>query len=175
MFDALQRHYAYSEFRNASHVGGVGILSRWLPVADIEAGARYEVPGLLVRQLLSPVGPLHVGVIHLSWPWPYGQAPHRSAMEKQLVELQGPVVLGGDFNAAPWSAAVEALAAASRTTVAPGVTPTFQRKTWPVVGPLIRLRIDHVLVPEAWQASTTIVPLPGSDHAAVIATLEVGS
>ena len=120
VFDALKQHYPFADFAHVSHVGAACVLSKWAPVRESSDPEGKQVLGLLLRQLDTPVGPLHVGAIHMFWPWPYGQGEQRAAMEAQLGQLQGVVLLGGDFNAAPWSAAVRSLAKITRTAVSPG-------------------------------------------------------
>lgn len=89
-------------------VGGVAVATRWPVVAGSMTCAR----GLAALQVEGPGGRVWLVSIHLHWPWPYGQAGHLQRLLPILEGLQGPVVLAGDFNAVPWSAAVGRVAVA---------------------------------------------------------------
>ena len=57
------------------------------------------------------------------------------------------MIVGGDFNQMPWSAATTRIARASNTRPIDGIRATFVKKNG-----LVRLPIDHVLVPPGWNA-----------------------
>jgi endonuclease/exonuclease/phosphatase (EEP) superfamily protein YafD len=61
--------------------------------------------GLAWMQVKTPQGMLTVASLHMHSPYPFEQWPQLAKIEKEPVTLPKPVVLGGDFNAAPWSAA----------------------------------------------------------------------
>lgn len=102
--------------------------------------------------------------VHLHWPWPFGQRDQLDKLRTTLSELPQPMILAGDFNAAPWSAAVTDVARWSDTHIMPGVRNTFTTEL-PFVGIGLDLPIDHILVPKdfAMMSISTSDPI-GSDH-----------
>lgn len=90
-------------------------------------------------------------------------------MEGWLKTLPPPVVVTGDFNAAPWSMNFERVEQSGITRL--GTT----GPTWPV-GPLlpIGIPIDHVLGGPG-VAALSVRPLPffGSDHRALMAEIQL--
>jgi endonuclease/exonuclease/phosphatase family metal-dependent hydrolase len=85
-------------------------------------------------------------------------------------------VLAGDFNATPDHAAFRRLLGRGWTDAA-RVTGQALRPTWsPVHFPLPRLTLDHVLVdPRIGVGALRVVPVPGSDHRALVADLRLPS
>ena len=130
---------------------------------------------------------------HLRWPWPgsqWGQielttAPHLAALKAS----KRPVLLAGDFNAVPWSAALKRYADLGGLTVVDGIGPTwFARPFTSWIAPVFGLPIDNVMhsgrieiVSVARQPATdsdhlpllvsfTVAPrMPGEPEAAIVA------
>jgi endonuclease/exonuclease/phosphatase (EEP) superfamily protein YafD len=103
--------------------------------------------------------------LHLHWPWPFGQQAQVDEITAALGKIDGPLVLAGDFNAAPWSATVRRLARASATSVVPGLRQTIHLTRYN-----LPLPIDHVLLPEGWPVrDIRVAEKAGSDHSAVVA------
>lgn len=167
---ALARDYPYRVQCPFSGVGGVAVLSR-LPLASGNARGCVKWNGLAWLRVLAAGRPLSVAAIHLHWPYPFGQAHHIDRLEKSLRTIPRPVLLGGDFNATPWSHAVRRIAQATGTRVAGGLRFTWRRKVARLL-PAIRLPLDHVLVPPELSVRTISTgPEVGSDHRPVITTL----
>ena len=83
-----------------------------------------------------------------------------------IAELDGPVIVAGDFNVAPYAPAFPRFLSASRTS-----TSRDFPATWPsVLGPL-GIPIDHVLVREARIIGLQALPAMGSDHRALKAEI----
>lgn len=144
--------------------GGVYILTRLAPA---EGGARCpQDPWLnvIALQVETGAGPLWVVALHLRWPWPYDQAAQVDRILPFLAELDGPVVVAGDFNMVPWGHSVQQISAAAGAERIGRLERTFEFGT-----PLVRLRIDHVLAPRGWRGHTVLRPLAGSDHFGVVA------
>ncbi len=122
-------------------------------------------------------GPLSVASTHLAWPIPpLPQAAQRRALAQLIKTLPpGDLVLTGDFNLAPWSAALasqdRALEPLSRRTRA-----VF---TWPAIigparapSPFPLLPIDHIYAGPNWRTvEIRRLARAGSDHYGVLATL----
>ncbi len=166
VFDVLSYEYQVAEFCPFGGVGGVAVLSR-LPLAGPVDCARGQ--GFLLVPIVTEVGPISFGSVHLPWPWPHRQ-PEQAAKVARLVERRAErMILAGDFNMAPWGHSVQSIAAASDTRVVPGLRLSFQRPDiWP------GLPLDHVLVPEGVDARSELLGLFGSDHHAIGTVLSLG-
>lgn len=112
---------------------------------------------------------------HLARPWPFQslrlaheQARQASAIAKLIKNWPGATIVVGDFNAAGWTSVTQQIASAANGRVLSGWT-----GTWPASLPgVFRLPIDHVIVTyPAIQGTREVLSGPGSDHAAVLATL----
>jgi endonuclease/exonuclease/phosphatase (EEP) superfamily protein YafD len=103
-------------------------------------------------QAETPDGPLWVASLHLHWPFPFQQPEQVNHLLPILEALEGPVLLGGDFNMVPWSHAVDALAQATTTQMSgyAGGTfaPSYHRKGQNLFAWMPHLPIDHILVPK---------------------------
>ncbi len=125
-----------------------------------------EVDGLAWAPLQTRAGPLTVATVHLTWPWPHTQAQQVDRLRPHFAALDGPLVIAGDFNAAPWSHAVAQIAALTGTRATPGLRLTFRRpQLWP------GLALDHVLAGGGVAARTRMAARAGSDHAALVTRL----
>ncbi len=148
-----------------SDVGGVAIAARWPEIP----GTRTCRPGagsVLALQLDTPDGPLWAVSLHLTWPWPEGS--QRSQVEKRVGRLldvvEGPAVMGGDFNMVPWGTAPAHLAQVTGTVRIGRALPSY-----PPLEPLMPLPIDHVYGPAGSAGSAEPRPVLGSDHRGVLA------
>lgn len=170
VIDLLAKDYPNQVRCAYASVGGVAVVSR-LPKAPGPARGCVERDGLAWLRVLVGGRPLSVASVHLNWPYPFGQALQVDRLTGPLAGMPRPIVLGGDFNAAPWSHAVARVADASDTQVAGGLRLTFPLRPFPWL-PAIDLPIDQVLLPAGIvPASVTVGPGPGSDHRSVVAHL----
>lgn len=143
-------------------VRNTAIASRW-PIYQNQGFCESD-GNFAALHLNGPLGPVWAVSMHLHWPWPYEQSRQVPAIMSELIALQGPILIGGDFNMLPWSNAVTQIARASRNQRAGGVTSTFMFERTP-------LPIDHVMAP----AGGTIERLPriGSDHHGLLARVRL--
>ncbi len=166
----LQKEYPYSVLCRFATVGGVAVLSR-LPLAPGSSPGCADKGGLAWLRVMAGGRPLSVASIHLHWPYPYRQPAQLDRLQPHLEAIPRPVLLAGDFNAAPWSHAVARVADATGTTVAGGLRFTFGVRPirW---APAVAMPIDHILLPgDIAPLDVRSVPGPGSDHAALVARL----
>ena len=85
--------------------------------------------------------------LHLDWPWPKHHWRQIDKMAPTLRQGDGPALLGGDFNAAPWSAAVRAVAAEGGLRIVRGIGPSWLTVQFKAVWPRwLGLPIDQLLV-----------------------------
>lgn len=116
------------------------------------------------------LGPHAVTVVgtHLIWPLKSErQSREVATLVREIAALPRPLVLAGDLNATPWSAAYRRL-----TESAGFAGRSWSPASWPVwLGPF-GVPIDHVLVtPPARVLSLESGPRSGSDHRPVLATV----
>jgi endonuclease/exonuclease/phosphatase (EEP) superfamily protein YafD len=112
-------------------------------------------------------------------PWPpqprWGQL-HRDQMADitaVAARSAGPLIVAGDFNAAPWSFVMRDLAA--QADVRHVRAPLDLTKTWRPL-PFFGLPVDHVLLSDAWQVTEYRYSAPGgSDHTPLIIDLVLPS
>ncbi|TNF19494.1 MAG: endonuclease [Rhodobacteraceae bacterium] len=142
-------------------VGGTAVLARFPAVP----GSAVCLRGMAAIALEGPEGRFWLVSVHLHWPWPYGQAEHSAALLARLEGLEGPVVIGGDFNMVPWSHRLRAFARASRSDLVRPIGATLWR-SW------VPLPIDHVLAPCGGGRKAR--PELGSDHRGVLARISLG-
>jgi len=157
-----------------SYIGVVAILSR-LPFASEEA--RCTRGGSLAVATVDFNGrPAAVAALHLMWPWPFGQDRQVARLAPLLAGLGPRALVGGDFNATPWSESVRMLAAAGGLRLAPWAGPSYLDRRLPAwLRPLAGLPIDHVLVKGdiVTGAVSRLAPV-GSDHLPVLFEFAIG-
>lgn len=161
---ALADDFPYQHYCDFRAVGGTAVLSRW-PVVP---GSAFCAPGLTGLQLETPAGRVRAMSLHLSWPWPHGQAAQLDRLEPLLRGLDGATVIGGDFNAVAWSRALARVEDASGTRRAGHEAATF---ALPYGG--MGVAIDHVLASGAAPGTIEVLDRFGSDHRGVLAGVTV--
>ncbi|MEM7491436.1 MAG: endonuclease/exonuclease/phosphatase family protein [Pseudomonadota bacterium] len=106
-----------------------------------------------------------IASIHLPWPWPKDSGPNDDAALALLSGLDGPVVLGGDFNAFPWTGRIGRAASAAGLRLAGPTRWTYDYDGLP-------LPIDAVLAPGGGAVEAR--PFLGSDHRGLVADISLG-
>lgn len=164
VFDTLGDAYPARQFCPFETIGGVAVASRWPLVPG--KGFCAEHYGLAAMQVSTPQGKVWAVSIHLHWPWPNSQASQAARLLPLLQGLDGPMVIGGDFNMVPWSHLMGQFEQATNT----------RRIGRPHVslikfGGWLRVPIDHVLV--SGQGDTQRLPLLGSDHFGILARFDL--
>lgn len=170
VMDLLAKDYPTRIRCPYERVGSVAVLSR-LPAAGEAAKGCVEKQGMTWIRLVVGGQELTVASLHLNWPWPFKQHRQIGELEKYFRELPRPVLLAGDFNAAPWSHAVQRVAAATGNSVAPGLRFSFgiEINDWI---PRLPIPIDHILLPgDITPLDMWLGPQLGSDHHPVVAKL----
>lgn len=164
VLDALPPHYARHHCPFAS-VGGVAVLSRY----EVIEGSAFciEGRGMAGFQVRSPQGPLWVVSVHLHWPYPYGQRAQVEELTPLIAALEGPVLIGGDFNMVPGSWVMRAFERASGSHVSRPLSGTIRLLDGWFAPP-----IDHVLLPGGGGIAS-VRPRLGSDHLAVVGMFEI--
>lgn len=166
VLEQLRHKYPSQAYCPFARVGGVAVLSRWPKVEGSEICAKGN--GMVAMQVQGPSGPVWLVSLHLHWPWPHEQADHISRLEPLLSSLEGPVLVGGDFNAVAWSHAVARVEAATGTR---RVGPHMNTFVLPYIA--MGVGIDHVLASPPQNAVLTRRDRLGSDHFGVLARIAV--
>ena len=108
----------------------------------------------------------------LAKPWLSGLAePELARLIAQFNWLQGPAIVLGDFNAAPWSRPMQDLLSATGFK-----GPRLPPATWPVGAGPLGLPLDHVLVRDGPRVVRvqTVGPGLGSNHLGLLAEIALG-
>ncbi len=145
------------------------ILSR-LPIlenlSDWRGGSQRIA--MSAARLATPFGPLVVAGVHLDQPLPprrlWRQERQVEGLVEMLAPIEDPLLLVGDFNAAPWARLMQNLARSSGLEIAWGI-----EGTWPAILPWpMRIAIDHALTGQGLVlVDREVIRLPGTDHKAL--------
>jgi endonuclease/exonuclease/phosphatase (EEP) superfamily protein YafD len=173
-----QAHCADAVARDVRWACDVAIVSRhpWETASAQSLG--HDGAKMAAARFGADRGGLLVASIHLKWPLVSNQAAQLAAVRDALAGHQGPIIVGGDLNAVPWSAAVRGFTRESRLRSAGGFMPTWPRRTF-VDGVrcalcLPQLQIDHVFVSDQVRVqSVRTGDDVGSDHLPLIAEVEL--
>lgn len=112
---------------------------------------------------------------HLFWPWPYGQTTDLPILAARLRTMRSPKIIGGDFNAVPWSTTVRRIASMSGTTPVAGIGPTWLLNGLNLaLRPYLGLPIDNVLTAGIDVVRVERLGPAGSDHLPVMIEFTLG-
>lgn len=174
-FEALKAVYPYQAFCGSYGVGGSGILSRrpFLPSSGLDVCEPKD--GLVARRVDFNGQAVTIAALHLEWPWPRKHWRQIARLRSILPDLGKPALLGGDFNAAPWSAAISTLAGAGGLSAVPGIGPTWMNYDFSALpARWFGLPIDNVLAsPEIGILSIGTLAPTQSDHLPVLVRFTV--
>lgn len=110
-----------------------------------------------------------VVALHLAWPWPREQAWQIEGLAPMMRSVGETAVLGGDFNAVPWSHAVRQVARLTGMTLMPSPGATWLWRRLPRSLASIGLPIDNLLAKgEVDVHQVTRLDAAGSDHFPVL-------
>jgi endonuclease/exonuclease/phosphatase (EEP) superfamily protein YafD len=171
-FATLIDRYPYQYFcAYPDHDGDAGILSR-RPFAEGDAGVCDPFGAFAAKRIDFNGTQVVIGSQHLRWPWPGRQWRQVAALAPKLAGLGDPLIIAGDFNSAPWTASVRAMAAASDTRIIPGIGPTWFSKLLPsFLARSIGLPIDNVLASDGIEIlSVERTEATTSDHLPLFVT-----
>lgn len=161
---------SYRKRRLAPQEGayGVGLYSR-LPLTSggIE---RFPTDGspTVIAAVAVGARPVQIVLTHVHTPFAGGTRERQlDALAAELRELQGRVVVCGDFNSVPWSEPIRDLGDAADLRSIQGRFGLAG--TWPTNARLLRVPIDNCLVSEGIAvADRRVGPNVGSDHLPLI-------
>lgn len=166
--------YPYRVIQPSRFTMGVAVFSRLpLVAATVHRGEATRIPVVEARVLVDG-RPITLVGGHPWPPQPNWGALHRSQM-LAIIEVAEraakPLIVMGDFNAAPWAYTHRLLSARAgvRDVRAPG---DWRKTFWPV--PFFGLPLDHLLLSPEWEVvSVAYGPASGSDHLPLIAEVRL--
>jgi len=152
--------------------GSVAIVSR-LPPGRPHKSACLRALGYAQAEFMVGNRQVMFATLHTKWPWPERQGRQIERLRTTLDQLKAPLILAGDFNAAPWSAVVARIARYTNTLPVTGLKLTWAPRFVEfntTIGAL--LPIDHILHSrEIVPVSRTVLGDGGSDHFPVLTNL----
>lgn len=157
ILDILADSFPYQHVCRYSGLIRIAVLSRLTMTEERVCSQNRSTAAarIMVRDRL-----IWIASVHIPHPWPTDTAETEAEVPVVLGALHGPVDVGGDFNAFPWTGRVQKIAQASGTTLAGPM-----RRTYYVYG--LPLPIDHVLAPDG--GTTEVRPKLGSNHWGLVA------
>ncbi|MFI6367526.1 endonuclease/exonuclease/phosphatase family protein [Nocardia sp. NPDC050630] len=156
--------------------GGTGIYSRY-PLRDTKKYDGFWMNNLSATMEYPQRGPVAVFAFHPVPPsvdFPVWSS--ELGMIREILDAQkGPAIVGADFNATRDHSAFRDLlrgrfvAAADQAGAGPLLTYPADRRWGPVIG------IDHILIADGTAADMRSLTIPGSDHRAVLARVQLSA
>lgn len=151
---------------------GMALFSKH-PITDVHTRSVADVP-YIEAMLRTPDGAVRVLSVHATSPISYSHFQRRNAMLRavaaRIAAQEVPTVMIGDLNTVHWDGAYKRFRAQSgmRPVNTPGL------RTWPHLGPLALIPIDHVFVsPGIVATGVQHFTIPGSDHRGLRATIHL--
>lgn len=166
LIDSFDDILPYVHYCNAKRWTGVAIASRW-PIIRGTARCNPDVRTAYMR-VETPKGPLWIVSIHQRWPWPSDQPKETEIFLNFLRDLQGDVVVAGDFNMVPWSYTMREYEQAANAALIPGL-----RGSFPLTWDVFWIPIDHILLADGFRGSAEMRGFFGSDHRGIIGRFNV--
>ena len=158
--------------RNRQQPGQTAVLTR-LPLNGDGAKFCHPTKSFASMNVMWREQQVTVASLHLSWPWPLSQHRQITEMRDTLTGLQGKTfVIGGDFNANPWTNTVQRVALASGGEIArrmllswgPGHPQERERN-------MRFLSLDQTITSGFTVAERRPLPTVGSDHIPIVTEL----
>ena len=174
----LTTDYPYAITAPAPEARGVGIFSRH-PLLESGTEHQWELGAVSASIDLGTGGSSapRVFAVHVPAPWPQHDGEwlaHLARVAPRLAAISQPVLVAGDFNATLDHEPFRAMLTDSRLTDAADEAGAGWLRTYPAnraFPPLIA--IDHVLVRGASASEVHTVTVAGSDHRALVATVQL--
>jgi vancomycin resistance protein VanJ len=182
LVEALDEHYRYHTLRSNQPVEGQGLLSRY-PLEQVSPGPDYRFQSAVVE---TPAGAVTLLNVHTPSLFPLGwrkdweqQREFLQGVTAQIAEIEGPLLVVGDFNTTPQSENYALLRRQLRDAFLDSgrgfgfsypATPKFGiRLPWPLV------RIDYIFHSDHLASYDTraLVNSGGSDHRPVVSELRL--
>ncbi len=172
LHDGLEAAYPHRVVAPRTNCYGIALYSR-LPFRNAEVVVLAGTP-FIEAEVVAQGSPIRLLIAHAASPGSPAQFRRRNAQLRALAERiaasELPSLLIGDLNTVHWDDAYRMLCAASglRPLNHPGMA------TWPAIGPIAFIPLDHALVRGPLRASAVeTFNIPGSDHRGLLAELNL--
>ncbi|MGB0798230.1 MAG: endonuclease/exonuclease/phosphatase family protein [Planktomarina sp.] len=159
ILEMLKDDYPYQHFCPLRTWTGTAVLSRHPLTQATPQCSQWRA--FSAAQFDTSDGPVWVISLHLFWPYPKSQSAQLGRILPRLTEINGPIMLGGDFNMLPGTRVEGAVSNAINATPLRPVFPTLYVGDIPV-------SIDQIM------AKCGVVqrrPKLGSDHHGLVANV----
>lgn len=154
---------------------GSAILSR-RPFADGEKPSCFDRGSMVLAAVNFGGISIDVAALHLGWPWPFDQSKQLDQLAEPLGKIGDTGILGGDFNATPWSFAAKRVMAMSGMAAATDGQRSWLPFSLPRSFRTVGLPIDHVLTKGDIVVQTVKLLEPvGSDHWPVLVEFRINA
>jgi len=163
VLDGLNKVYPYQLSCSTPGNGGIALYSKY-PLTETEERCNFGDGVVVAQAKLPDEQSIWVASVHLDRPFPYGQSRQVPGVVEGIASLDGPKLIGGDFNMVSWGSPVKKIADAAGAVRLGGYFTSF-----PAFGWSVPLPIDHVMVPKGAGGVVTTRPLFGSDHSGLLA------
>lgn len=175
IFDELQRLaevYPYRAACDREETCDIIMLSK-TPLEDVAVVSLSEFSPQRTIFAVSEIGGQRVNLVavHLTKPYfDYADQIEAWVLSRQLERLEGPVVMAGDFNAAPWSCNLQRLAANAGLVHAPDYP-----ATWPTEAGPLGVPIDNAFTraPAIVESVAALADPMGSNHRGIVARIAI--
>lgn len=160
-------HYptsAICEFRPEQNVA---ILTT-LPVVEGSEFCRKGLGMVGLQVIGQDDQPVWVVSVHLNWPYPYDQFEQSKSIAEHIEQLDGPVLIAGDFNMAYWGGSVRRIGMAADNRLFGLTLNTHNLGSW-----MMPMPIDNLLVPKGTTGTAELRPFMGSDHMGIRARISL--
>jgi endonuclease/exonuclease/phosphatase (EEP) superfamily protein YafD len=157
----LSADYPHQHLCRFSGWSGIAVLSK-TPFVGVGRCSMHR--GVAAAQIIKDGQAVWVASVHLPWPYPYDHARSAASATELLAQLDGPTVIGGDFNIFPWASTARQIRHVSGAVLAGPMRPTYNLFGVP-------LFLDHVAAPGG--GHVTYRDRMGSDHLGVLAALHL--
>ncbi len=170
----LSTMYPYAHVEPRTNCYGIALFSK-RPFTSVGTVVVHGAP--FIDAVIDVDGePLRVLAVHATSPISYAHFQRRNGqlehLARYVAESDTATLLIGDLNTVPWDSAFE------RFCNKAGLAPTAgtEQRTWPSIGPLALIPLDHLLISRTI-AATSIVTfhITGSDHRGLLAEVSVGA
>lgn len=164
---SLDSEYPYSKAVTRNDNFGIAIYSKHPFEGDVVTSIGEDLPPVILARALVNGAPLDVVLVHALPPVSQGSYDKSWLLLRRLAAVirdkEGPLIVLGDLNSAPWGGLFNMFRFVSRTRSAAegrGIHLTWRAQSW-----IFKFPIDHILVKGGLRVANTMMGQEtGSDH-----------
>jgi len=170
--DGLASTYPYSRVEANNNCYGIALFSK-LPFKHVRTLQLDGVP-FIEAGVHTADGPVRIITVHATSPISFDHFQRRNRLLKHLSAYidayEKPTVLVGDLNTVHWDRAYRSFR--TRSGLLPVNSPGM--RTWPSLGPITLIPLDHLMISPGLGASAVQrFTIPGSDHRGLVADIHI--